>query len=96
MCVIGRACSGATGGHYGPGSDHDPVPQRRAVLEVHGTEGHPRETRPGLAKAIGVDRATVTRTLKGGSLGIVFVSQLLAAFHPDLAFEDFFDVVPIP
>jgi hypothetical protein len=50
----------------------------------------------GLAKAIGVDRATVTRTLKGGSLGIVFVSQLLAAFHPDLAFEDFFDIVPIP
>ncbi len=50
----------------------------------------------GLADAIGVDRSTVTRTLKSGSLGIVFVSQLLATFHPDLVFEDFFDVVPIP
>ncbi len=50
----------------------------------------------GLADAIGVDRSTVTRTLKGGALGIVFVSQLLAAFHPDLVFQDFFDVTPIP
>jgi len=48
-----------------------------------------------LARAMNVNRSTISRTLSGESLGIDFVNAVLRAF-PELTFEDLFELAPIP
>lgn len=67
---------------------------RRDELAKHrvraGLEGDPE-----LAKAMGADRATVYRVLRGKARpGGDFVASLMAALNSDVAFGDIWEIVP--